>query len=144
MHVNEQPESAGQMIGGLLLGLAIAFCGLEMVPGWRIFNLEWPRSTFYAIMAGAGAVGGLLLAPKYRLPGLLGGLVGGPSSLFAVALLLDHMNWTHKLILMLVALVGAVPGIIVYNVLRSVQNTYFPPADHDLVDPVREGDDSQP
>jgi hypothetical protein len=120
--VSPEQESLGQKIGGGLLGLSLVFCSLEMVPGWGIFRLNWPTVVFVAIMAVCGSVSGLLLARRHRLPGLIGGLVGGPGALLAIAFVLERTTWTHSVILLVVGAIGALPGFLAYALLAALED----------------------
>ncbi|MEQ8789384.1 MAG: hypothetical protein RIC55_24030 [Pirellulaceae bacterium] len=101
-------------------------CSMEMVPGWGIFELGWPEAVYYAIMVVAGAVGGLLMAERHRFAGLVGGAIAGPGSIFAVALHLGSTDETWNFICVLLAAIGALPGIGVYWVLRLLQDALLP------------------
>lgn len=118
---NPARDTLEQRIGGLIFGLSIAACGLEMVPRWAVFHLGWPSAVFVAIMAVSGAVSGFLLGAGHRLAGTLGGLVAGPGSLLAIAFVLERTTWTHTVILMAVAAIGALPGLAVYHALAAIE-----------------------
>jgi hypothetical protein len=122
MSISPQRQALEQKIGGMLFGLSIALCGLEMVPGWGILRLGWPPTVFIGVMAACGAVSGWLLATDHRLPGLFGGLAAGPGALLAVAFVLAWMTWTHTVILLLAGAVGALPGFAVYGILAALEN----------------------
>jgi hypothetical protein len=51
MTSHPQEATKPQVIGYTVFGLALAFCGGEMVPGWGLFRLGWPPEVYYAIMA---------------------------------------------------------------------------------------------
>jgi len=106
--------------------LPLVFCSMEMVPGWGIFDLEWPASTFYGIMTVAGIVAGFLGCEGYRVPGMIAGVVTGAGSLYATAVLLRHTTVTHSIVLVLAGFVGALPGIGLYFALRFFQDSVLP------------------
>jgi hypothetical protein len=120
---------AGKFACGLF-GLALVFCSLELMPGWGIFHLAWSPWAFYAIMGASGAFAGFAMAVSHRVPGLVGGLVGGLGSLYAVALALADARSIHSGVLFLVALVGCLPGYAVFFVLMFLQDIAFPRSDH--------------
>jgi hypothetical protein len=126
--MSEGIESPGQKAGGVVFGLAIAFCSLEMVPGWGLFDLEWPPETFYAIMGVCGALSGALIA-EYRFAGLVGGAVAGLGSLYAIVLLLENVNTIHSVMIALAAAAGSVPGVGLYWVLRFLLRQAEPSRD---------------
>jgi len=123
---NPHEETTGQKVGLTLFGLAIVFCSMEMVPGWGVLHLGWPPETYYAIMATVGALAGVLSAAQHRLAGLLGGLVAGPGSLGTIAFVLERTTSTHTLILVIVGALGAVPGLVLYRIVASVQDSLQP------------------
>lgn len=110
-------ETLGQRIGGFIFGIPLVFCSMEMVPGWGIFNLNWPNGYFYAIMAVCGSLAGMLMS-SYRIPGLAGGLLAGYGALFAVGKVLENVNVIHNGVLVLVALIGVLPGVALYWAMR--------------------------
>ena len=126
---NPAQDPLEQKIGGLIFGLSIAFCGMEMVPRWAVFDLGWPPAAFVAIMAVSGAVSGYLLGAGRRLAGTIGGLVAGPGSLLAIAFVLERTTWTHTVILMAVAAIGALPGLGVYHALAAIERIIMPGQD---------------
>jgi hypothetical protein len=126
MNASPHQPSKGQTAAGLIAGLSIVFCSMEMVPGWGIFHLDWPPTAFYAIMAASGAIAGICGATDHRIPGLIGGVIAGPSALLAVGYVLAHVTVTYNVILVLVAMLGALPGFAVYKVLSAIQDAIVP------------------
>jgi len=122
-------DSPAQKFGFFLFGLSIWFCGEEMVPAWSRFNLDWPSEVFYGIMAVSSAISGMLIARNYLIPGLVGGLLAGPGGLFAAALLLENVNSIHGLIIVVVGLVGCLPGVGVGFGLKALQDRFAQPPD---------------
>lgn len=129
--MSKQSDGAtrGQTIGGAIFGLAIVFCSMEMVPGWGIFHLEWPRWVFYTVMLICGAASGTFLAARYPVPGLIAGAISGVGALYAVALVLDNVESVYDVFLVIAGMIGAVPGVIVYVVLKLVQDAAMPPTE---------------
>lgn len=122
MSITPEQATLGQNIGSGLAGLSLVFCSMEMVPGWSVLHLGWSPFVFICIMAVCGAVSGLLVAVQHRLAGLLGGLLGGSGALLAIVFVLQRTTWTHTVILLVVSLIGALPGYGVYAVLAAVEN----------------------
>lgn len=120
-------DSPGAKFGGLLLGLSMAFCGMEMVPGWGVFHLDWPPIAFYGIMTVCCGLSGFLMDPEHRLAGLFGGIVGGPGALAAIALVLSHTTWTNDLIVVFAGAIGALPGVGLYKLLAGIEDKIFGP-----------------
>jgi hypothetical protein len=117
-------ETAGQKLGQFIFWLPMVFCSMEIVPNWGIFNLDWPPEVYFVIMAVCGAAAGALMAPNYRVPGLVVGLLAGPGGLFAVTLLLQNVNSIHTIAIVLVALIGCLPGVGVGFALKVVQDRF--------------------
>ena len=127
MSNHSEKTTRGHSIGGAIFGLAIVFCSMEMVPGWGIFHLDWPRWVFYTIMLICGGASGTFLAARYPLPGLIAGAVSGLGALYAIALVLDNVESVYDVFLAIAGLIGALPGVIVYVVLKLVQDAIAPP-----------------
>ena len=130
-------EPLQEKIGGLLFGLSIVFCSMEMVPRWSVLNLQWPPIAFIGLMGVCGAVSGWLLASHHRLPGLCGGLFAGPGALLAIAFVLERTTWTHTLIVMAVGAIGALPGLGLYGILAWVERALAPPLEEGSKKDVR-------
>src|SRR5262245_62062229 len=81
---DNNPALAGkafQLLGCILFISAVGCCGFLMVSTWSASGPTWPPSVYAALAAVSGAVGGLLIAPRHRLSGLLGGALAGAGSL---------------------------------------------------------------
>jgi len=76
-----------------------------------------------------GAVSGTFLGARYPVPGLIGGAVSGVGALYAVALVLDNVDSVYSLFLVIAGMIGALPGLIVYFVLKLVQDAAMPPTE---------------
>lgn len=119
----EKEETLGQTIGGGLAGLSVVFCAMEMVPGWGFIGLDWPANTFYIIAGVCGAISGFLFAHESRIAGFAGGLAGEVGALFAIQFLLQHVNRANTLILVVVGIIGALPGFGIYWLLSTIQKS---------------------
>lgn len=118
--MSDEWETWDQKIGFWILAIPLVLCGMEMVPGWGMFNLGWPYTWFYAIAATTGLVGGGLLARGSRLAGICGGCIGSVGALYATVMLLENVNQIHSIMLAIVGMIGAIPGFIAYLVLKKL------------------------
>src|SRR5262249_10625915 len=102
----------------------LVVCSTEMVPGRGLLELRWDHSTFYLIAGAVGALSGVVLA-RYRLPGLV---AGGPllaGAVLCAALALEHVSQIPTLLLVMVAGVGALPGLALYHGCAWVSTRIF-------------------
>jgi hypothetical protein len=129
----KEPREGLQKVGMYIFVIVNAFCATEMVPGWGLFHLKWPTSTFYLISVVGGGLGGALLGGRYVLPGLVGGLAAGPGALLAVGLYLGAVTVSHSFVSALCMIVGALPGFGIGLILKRMQEGATPsqpPAAH--------------
>lgn len=110
-------------------GLALVFCAFEMVPGWGFLHLNWPSEAYYTIMLVTGAIAGVARDPRYLAAGLAGGAGAGFGALFALGMSLARVQVANKLGVLLVAAVGATPGVGLYILLKWAQDMMFHPED---------------
>lgn len=120
-------ETRGQKIAGTIFAVAIVVCSMEMVPGWGMFHLGWPPDVFYVIMAVAGVASAFCAGGRHVVPALAGFPLGGVGALFAIAWMLERVNVVYSVMLIIVGLIGAIPGAAIYFALRFLQDTLFPP-----------------
>ncbi|MDQ7779158.1 MAG: hypothetical protein RDV41_05560 [Planctomycetota bacterium] len=113
----EEQETGRQKAGGYIFAIAVIFCSMEMVPGWGFLKLGWPPLVFYIISGVCGAIGGMLYV---RCPGagFMAGAVAALGALFATALVLEQVDEVHSIVLVIVGLVGILPGVGLYYLLR--------------------------
>jgi hypothetical protein len=107
----------GQMIGGTLFTVAIALCASQIVPGWSI-TIGWRPEVFFAIMAVCGVVAGFLWEPKHRIAGMVAGPIAGCGGLLAMALHLSAVTETYDKLVILIGLLGCLPGIGLFCALK--------------------------
>jgi hypothetical protein len=102
----------------------LVFCTMQAVPSWThpSLRLGWDPSICYWIIGISGAVTGLLIA-QYRFPGLLAGACAGSGSLLAAVLVLDRVDPFSRIVLVMVGMLGLLPGVAVYCVLHVVIDT---------------------
>ena len=108
-----------------VFGLLLVFCGFEMVPGWGILHVKWPVEVFYVIMMISGAFAGVARDPRYLPGGIVGGAGAGFGALFALGLVLTRVTVMNKVVLLLVAAIGCLPGIGLYVLFRYAQDALF-------------------
>src|SRR5262249_4236487 len=70
------PETLSRLAGCLVLVLAAGWCGVLLGSGWWLADSASALTFLVPFAAACGGLGGTLLAPRHRLPGLLGGAVG--------------------------------------------------------------------
>ena len=104
-------------VGVAIAGLSLVFCAIAMFPDWGMFDIEWPRRTFYLIMVVAGGLGGALMAGRFFLQGFISGIVGGPCALFPLAQVMERVDVIYIDVALLLALAGTLPGIGLFRLL---------------------------
>lgn len=102
-----------------LLFIGCALCADEMAPGWGWLGLGWSRETYYALMAVIGAASGALWA-KRPLLGVIPGVLVGVGALWVNVYQLTDTNSIHTAVLALGAMAGALPGVLLYQLLVRV------------------------
>ncbi len=123
----ENNKGRTENIGGIILGLGVYYTMLEMVPGWgligAILGLQGPPVVYYMIASLSGAVGGFLMGNGYCLPGMIGGFIGAIGAVLVGSYRLYHMESVYTLFLLFLTLVGSIPGILVFALLRFLQDS---------------------
>jgi hypothetical protein len=120
------PETLSRLAGCLVLVLAAGWCGALLGSGW------WPADSASALtflvpfVAACGGLGGTLLAPRHRLPGLLGGAVGGAGSACVLAGPLGPSLSGNPLLGGVAALAGLLPGAGAYCLGKFLQRRVVP------------------
>lgn len=139
MSFNPHEPKPLQAVGIGIFTFGLIFCSMEMAPSWGVFRLDWPPSTYYALMALFGGVAGCLIGRGYWLPGWVGGTVAGLGALAALAFFLEGTTRTHSAILILIAGIGSLPGVGIGFGLKALQDALLPP-----YLPSRRGEDALP
>lgn len=118
--------------------LALIFCSMHVVPGWGIFDLDWHPGVHYAIMCAAGALCGFAVA-KYKVFGAGCGIISGIGAMYACQFILERVNKMPSKALVLIALVGILPGFLLYLGLAYFLNKQNEKVDSGVpTDPVDE------
>jgi hypothetical protein len=133
-HVNAE-DSKFSKVAMIIFVIALIFCSLEVVPGWGLFDLEWPPSIFYAIMAAAGALYGAAIA-KMRVIGAVCGVISGVGAIGLTQLLLQNVNWIPGKAIVIAAAIGAIPGFGLYLLAEKLLSPKpLDPEDAEPTDP---------
>jgi hypothetical protein len=109
-----EPNSTRHTIGTMIFLLPLIFVGMETVPGWGLFKLNWPQETYFLIMGVCGAISGAVLAERHLLA-VPCGTLAGLGALGATAFVLQRVNVINNYALVLVAGVGIMPGFGIYK-----------------------------
>jgi hypothetical protein len=119
-----RPDSAWSWRAWVFFCCALVFCTMQAVPNWThpSLRLGWDPHIFYWIIGISGAVTGLLTA-HYRFPGLLAGAVAGTGSLLTAVLILERVNPYSRIVLVMVGIIGLLPGVAIYCVLHFLIDT---------------------
>ena len=128
--MEEKRASVGQIIGGIIL----VFTGI--IPGLSLGGFHggtgWSILAWLAVSLVGGFVAGLLIAPSHRIAGAVGGMIGAPLGMLALYLYSSRRETMYRAEAFIIWLIGALPGLGIYFVLRLLI---------DLVFPVRGADD---
>jgi hypothetical protein len=118
----------GQVIGLGVLILTINMPAMASAGFPALFGLElnWDLPICIAVATLGGAVGGALLANKHFIAGFIGGLLAGPSGFFAVYYYCLHSDTVSNYEGVLVQLVGSLPGIGVFYLLKRTPSAECP------------------
>jgi hypothetical protein len=103
-------------ISFLIFISALILSGFQLAPGWEMFHLGWDPSIYYCVVGVCGVINGLLAAER-RLVGMIANPIAGLGSLWLLGVVLSFLPAIPKLVLVLVLVIGLLPGIIVYWVL---------------------------
>jgi hypothetical protein len=98
---------------------ALVFCTMQAVPSWTHpdLRLGWSPTICYWVIGIAGAATGLVVA-RYRFPGMVAGALAGIGSVLAGVILLERINSYSRIVLVMVGMIGLLPGVAVYCVLH--------------------------
>jgi hypothetical protein len=123
---NPEPEPTGvqktlRTVAGLagLAWLVLAYVfARELVPAWAFLNLGWEPIVYYTIVAILGGVSGF--AGDYKLIAIPCFALSSIGSLYLTASFLEQVNMIHRLVVLVIVVVGALPGQLVYSVIWIV------------------------
>jgi hypothetical protein len=93
---------------------------METTPGWSRKKLprELTPEECYAIVAVLGVLAGPLIVERHRIVASLCGPICGIGGFFTVSLMLRNVSWTFKTFIMLAWVVGCLPGVGAFYMLK--------------------------
>lgn len=110
---------------GLFLGL-VSLCSLDVAWGRGLF--PFAQKWLFVLAGVGGAITGLMVAQKrYRGAGLLAGAVTGLGAVGISVFLFRQMTTVYNIVAIATTLIGCLPGIVLFQVLRILQDQVFPP-----------------
>jgi hypothetical protein len=115
------PETLSRVAGCLVLVVAVGCSSVLAGSGWGPSDSASLFAVLACLAAVGGALGGTLLAPRHRLPGLLGGAVAGAGGACLVACPLGRSLSGNPLLGSVVGLAGLVPGAGAYCAGKFLQ-----------------------
>ncbi len=120
--MNEERVNIWQCLGVGILVLTVGMPAMQRAGFVSLFEVcnGWSLPMCLAVATFGGAIGGALLGEQHYIAGLLGGLVAGPTAFLAMyfyALQRESM-WNYEAVL--VQLVGSLPGIGLFYVLKRL------------------------
>ncbi len=132
--------SLGQILGILILGFTVVSPGLAL--GGFEGGTDWSILGWLCVSIVGGFFGGFLLAPKHRISGAIGGMLGAPCALLALYLYSRGRQQMFRAEAGLISFLGGLPGFGVFFVLRLISDAVFPARREDDYDEDEE--DEQP
>jgi hypothetical protein len=93
--------------------LTVIVGGLSSVPGWELLGFTIPPAVFFVIATTVGIAAGAIGA-KLRIAGAVAAGLCGAGSAGALWILLTFVSIVPNVVIMLVLLVGCLPGMGVY------------------------------
>jgi hypothetical protein len=116
---NDDLSTRGKFGVGIFF-LGVCVCADELAPGWGRLDLGWTQEQFYLFIAVVGAISGFLFAEKRPLLGIVPGALAGVGALAANVYQLTGTSSIHTAVLAIGAMVGALPGIILYCAVDAI------------------------
>lgn len=133
----------------LRFGVALVLCTLpiiifsvEMIPGrCKICLDNVELTTYFVTSALCGGIGAMLLShdwSKYSFARFLGGAIGSIGALFTMWMIMQTLPPIDVLgfIFPIVGMVGAMPGLIAYFLVKTVLDEFFVPKPQDTEDDI--------
>ena len=112
---------------GIGIGIYAITVGMA---GW---HMAWQGTLglpiYLAIALFGGSMGGIIMARDFRSAGLLSGLVGSVGSFAAVYFFHVNQSEVSNVSIALAVLVGALPGLGLYHILKAIRPHQGPPND---------------
>ncbi len=116
-------ESAWYRPAWLCFFCTLIFCSVQGIPGWTdpSLRLDISLGTCYWIAGISGGLTGWVVA-RYRWAGFFAGALGGYSSMLATAHVFHGFTDLPRRAVVLVQLVGLLPGVVLYWILHIVRD----------------------
>src|SRR4051794_8481355 len=121
-----------QTVGMLIIVVTAGIPGLHLAGFWSGTSI--PLGIWLLVAAVGGIVGGLLMAPDYRIAGAIGGLLAGPLGLLSVFLYCRGRESVHNVELVFIPGIGSLRGVGFYFLMRLLTDPLFPPPEADEED----------
>ncbi len=117
----DSEELPWQFLGFGVLVLTIVLCWALLVFTWDGHTSKWSPEFLCIMGAIAGGLGGGLMAPRNRFPGVLGGVLSGTASPSAMYWVLVFSLWPNYGLVAAVGFLGLLPGLGLYLFIRALQ-----------------------
>jgi hypothetical protein len=113
-----------QNIGAAVVVLTIGLPAMDHAGfgGFMGMELNWDLSVCLVVATIGGAIGGALLGSKHWVAGLIGGVLAGPGGFLALHFYLMGRESVWNYEMMLVQLIGSLPGIAVFHILKRFRS----------------------
>ena len=114
-----EDKEATRFVWRLFIALGIivvggSFASHEQLAKWATWNLGWPKIAYYGVGMASWVIGMIVLWPRMWVPAIFGGSVAGLCGTYLAVAYLEAVDTFHTFILGLIAMVGLVPGFVVY------------------------------
>jgi hypothetical protein len=111
------------------VGLFLVFVSLASLDvAWKGGMFPLSQEWLQGIAAAAGAVTGVIVVGRrYALAGLVSGAVTGVCAVAFSVLVFGQVTYLYKIVAFFTTLLGCLPGIVLFFLLRALQNRLFKP-----------------
>ena len=126
----------------ILIGiLPVAICSLEMIPDrCHLCREEMALDAYFFTAAMCGGFASVIYGDslEYWMPRLVGGSISALGSLFTVWMLLKSVPTNLAFLFVFVGILGAMPGVLIYFLMKIVADECFPAEvdDYDEIAPL--------
>ncbi len=117
---DEESEPWNRNVAILIYALGLLI-GMSSVPGWGP-DFKISSGGYYSLLMFFGMVSFALFEPRYWIPGLVGGAIAGAGSLLLTQITLSNVQSIYNLVLFVIEMLGALPGIGIYLAGRNLQD----------------------
>lgn len=121
--------------------LPVAICSLEMIPDrCHLCREEMALDAYFFTAAMCGGFASVIYGDSldYWMPRLVGGSISALGSLFTVWMLLKSVPTNLAFLFVFVGILGAMPGVLIYFLMKIVADECFPTEvdDYDEIAPL--------